>query len=198
MRRKPSGAAKSNAATTPLRHSSRSGVGRGRYWLHHPHIVPIYQIGTHESRPFFAMEWIASGNLSARLRGALPAARPAAGWLRALGQAVAHARSRGVVHRDLKPANILLDHTDQPFLTDFSLAKLLGTESDLTLTGLADELKRFLNGPPIRARPVPCSERIWRACRPRADSAASAARVRCLGCERPAANVCAVRADRLG
>lgn len=105
--------------------------------LRHPHIVQIHEVGEHEGRPFFSMELMAGGNLSNRLRGGLPAPRQAAGWLRALAGAAAHAHSRGIVHRDIKPSNILLDQADAPFLTDFGLAKLLGADSDLTLTGLA-------------------------------------------------------------
>src|SRR5262249_32827284 len=38
-------------------------------WLNHPHIVKIYEVGEHQGRPFFAMEYVSGGNLQTRLSG---------------------------------------------------------------------------------------------------------------------------------
>jgi len=105
--------------------------------LKHPNIVTIYEIGVQDGWPFFSMELVVGSNLSARLREAPPSSRQAAQWLRELADAVQHAHSRKVVHRDIKPANILIDERGAPHLTDFGLAKPLGVEFDLTLTGTA-------------------------------------------------------------
>src|SRR6185436_3819533 len=50
-------------------------------------------------------------------------------------RAVHHAHQRGVLHRDLKPGNILIDAQGEPYVTDFGLARQLGVESSLTLSG---------------------------------------------------------------
>ena len=89
--------------------------------LRHPNIVPIYEVGWHDGRPFLAMEFCASGSLADRLRdGPLPPLE-AARLLQTLAGA-AHALHRhGLVHRDLKPANVLLTADGQPLIADFGL-----------------------------------------------------------------------------
>jgi WD40 repeat protein/serine/threonine protein kinase len=76
--------------------------------VHHPNIVQLYEIGTHDGRPFLAMEWIDGGSLANRLDGKPWPPAEAAALVETLARAIHIAHGQGVVHRDLKPANILL------------------------------------------------------------------------------------------
>ena len=91
--------------------------------LSHPHIVPVYEVGTYEGQPFFSMKYIEGTTLARRLAdGPLPA-REAAELLTPVCRAIAEAHRRGVLHRDLKPSNVLIDRAGRPYVTDFGLAK---------------------------------------------------------------------------
>jgi WD40 repeat protein len=102
--------------------------------LEHPHIVRIHHVGEADGLPFFELELLPGGSLDRRLDGTpWPPAR-AARLAAQLAAAVAEAHRRGVVHRDLKPANVLLAADDAPKITDFGLAKAVGSEAGLTAT----------------------------------------------------------------
>jgi serine/threonine protein kinase/formylglycine-generating enzyme required for sulfatase activity len=103
--------------------------------LDHPAIVPIHEVGEHQGQHYFSMAFVEGQSLAKKLaEGPLPA-REAAEIVRAVAEAVQYAHDRGVIHRDLKPGNILLDKQGQPRVTDFGLAKLIESGSDLTGTG---------------------------------------------------------------
>jgi formylglycine-generating enzyme required for sulfatase activity/tRNA A-37 threonylcarbamoyl transferase component Bud32 len=102
--------------------------------LDHPHIVGVYEFGTHENLPYFALEYVGGGTVAGKLaRDGRFAPRAAADLVVKLADGIAAAHANGIVHRDLKPANILLTETGEPKVADFGLAKV--GQSDMTATG---------------------------------------------------------------
>ncbi len=115
--------------------------------LQHPNIVQVYDIGEHEGRSYFSLEYVDGGSLAQRLGGTPQQPRAAAALVQALARAVHYAHERGIVHRDLKPANVLLAACGLasspakpqaaelvPKVTDFGLARRLD-EDGQTRTG---------------------------------------------------------------
>ena len=104
--------------------------------LAHPNIVNVYDIGEADGQPFIVMEYVDGRNLKEVIReeGPLPVTR-ALDLALQTAVAVAHAHRAGIVHRDLKPQNILVTREDQVKVTDFGIARALGTAS-ATETGV--------------------------------------------------------------
>jgi len=103
--------------------------------LDHPNIVPIYEIGEHEDQHYFSMKLIKGGNLADRIGEFTKDPEATARLMATVARAVDVAHRKGIVHRDLKPANILIDEAGQPHVTDFGLAKDLGSGDGLTKSG---------------------------------------------------------------
>jgi WD40 repeat protein/tRNA A-37 threonylcarbamoyl transferase component Bud32 len=103
--------------------------------LQHPNVVQIYDVGEQSGQPYFALEFVDGGSLEQRLTGTPLAARKAAQLVETLARAVHAAHGVGIIHRDLKPANVLLTHDGLPKITDFGLAKRLGSETGQTQSG---------------------------------------------------------------
>jgi WD40 repeat protein/predicted Ser/Thr protein kinase len=103
--------------------------------LHHPNIVAIHEVGLHEGRHFFVMEFVEGRSLAQLVAHQPLPAKRAAAYLKAIAEAVHYAHERGILHRDLKPSNVLIDLEDQPHVVDFGLARRLEGDSELTVTG---------------------------------------------------------------
>jgi len=113
--------------------------------LHHPNIVTVFEVGTHDGQAYFCMEYVPGPTLAQRVHaeGPLPI-REAARIVAIIAHAVQHAHEQGVLHRDLKPSNILMSSnvgSDSgsgglaPMVTDFGLAKQFDSTESLTRTG---------------------------------------------------------------
>lgn len=98
--------------------------------LNHPNIVPVYEVGESEGRPYFSMQLIEGTTLAQRLADGPLNSREAAEILLPIARAVAEAHRHGVLHRDLKPSNILIDRAGRPWVSDFGLAKRTDHDSE--------------------------------------------------------------------
>ena len=91
----------------------------------HPHVVNIYDVVEDAAGLYVVSQYVAGGDLEARLREAPDHRLPVEEALRTadeLCQALEHAHAREVIHRDLKPGNVYLAEDGTAQLGDFGLA----------------------------------------------------------------------------
>jgi serine/threonine protein kinase len=102
--------------------------------LSHPNIVHVHDYGNYEGAPYLVMEYLPSGALKERFGNPLNP-QEALRILLPIAQALAYAHEHNIIHRDIKPGNILLTEKGLPMLSDFGIAKLIGSNEAGTLTG---------------------------------------------------------------
>ncbi|NPV67768.1 MAG: protein kinase [Anaerolineae bacterium] len=122
--------------------------------LEHPHILPVIDYGEEDFGAYLVMRYVGAGTLETRLAAGplpLPAAR---NMFSRIASALAYAHAKGVIHRDLKPGNILLDEADNPYLTDFGIARILQSATHLTRTGAAVGTPAYMAPEQWKAEPI--------------------------------------------
>ena len=95
--------------------------------LTHPNIVPIFDYGSFEEKPYLVMEFLPGKTLKEKMGNPFPY-KEAAKLVIKIARAAGFAHKHKIVHRDIKPGNILFRDEDTPLLSDFGISKL--TESD--------------------------------------------------------------------
>lgn len=91
--------------------------------LKHPGIVPVFDCGMADDKPYFAMEFVNGKQLNDYVRDNGLVVRDKLSLFAQICRVVDYAHQNGVIHRDLKPSNILIDERGQPRIVDFGLAK---------------------------------------------------------------------------
>jgi tRNA A-37 threonylcarbamoyl transferase component Bud32 len=101
--------------------------------VEHPNVVPVYDVGEHDSVLFLACRYVDGLDLREVLLrdGRLDLDRTVR-ILREAADALDAVHARDLLHRDVKPGNILIESSDRgehALLTDFGLARQLDTHS---------------------------------------------------------------------
>ena len=111
--------------------------GRLAARLDHANIVTVHEAGEDNGNYYLAMAYVEGESLDRRLQrdGMLPE-RQGMAIVRAVADALGYAWDEfQLLHRDLKPANIMLDRRGRVFLMDLGLAKSLGEDHRMTMSG---------------------------------------------------------------
>nr|WP_211194156.1 serine/threonine-protein kinase [Pyxidicoccus fallax] len=101
----------------------------------HPHVVPVYDVGTFGQQVFLAMELVEAQTLRQWLKAAPRPWRQVLALFLDAGRGLAAAHAAGVVHGDFKPENLLVGRDGRVRVTDFGLARSanpLGEETPST------------------------------------------------------------------
>ena len=103
--------------------------------MSHPNIVGMYDVGQDGDTRYIVMEYVRGVTLESLIRqnGTIRPQRAVQITLKIL-QALGHAHKNNIVHRDIKPQNILVDADGRVKVTDFGIARMVGT-STATLNG---------------------------------------------------------------
>ncbi|MFO0846311.1 MAG: protein kinase [Gemmataceae bacterium] len=166
------------ATMDPRRLTRFHNEARAAASLEHPHIVPVYGVGSERGVHFYAMKLIDGRSLAEFLRDreaeadpfrteagpTKPGARdgtardiPDHAYFKQVARigaeaadALEYAHSMGVVHRDVKPANLMLDARGHLWVADFGLART--GQGDLTMTGDVMGTLRYMSPEQALAR----------------------------------------------
>jgi serine/threonine-protein kinase len=109
--------------------------------LHHPNVVEVFDIGSHEGSYFFTMEYVRGQDLgtvisAARKRGEGLLLENALAIVIGMAEGLHHAHEMrdpsgkplGIVHRDVSPSNVLITYAGGVKVCDFGIAKAVAAQ----------------------------------------------------------------------
>lgn len=114
--------------------------------LDHPHILPVYDAGEHDGRPYLVMKYMADGQtLRTQLSGQPWPLNRTVKVITQVAEALDAAHQAGVVHRDIKPSNILVTSELRCLVFDFGIAKPFRRDDNTTGSGLIVGTPEFMS-----------------------------------------------------
>jgi hypothetical protein len=130
---------------TRFRREAQASAG-----LNHPHVVSVFDTGSHQDLHYIVMEYVEGETLGALMarEGPLPPAR-AVQIAADVAEALESAHRQDLVHRDVKPGNVMTDPEGRVKVVDFGIARAAADDT-LTQTGLVLGTAAYLS--PEQAR----------------------------------------------
>ena len=133
--------------------------------LNHPHILTVFDVGTHQGAPYLVTELLEGDTLRAVLDRPLASER-ALDYGTQIVRGLAAAHEKGIVHRDLKPENLFVTRDGRLKILDFGLARLVhaGPESEgfteaptatqMTRAGVVMGTVGYMSPEQVRGEPI--------------------------------------------
>lgn len=103
--------------------------------LNHPNIVKFFDFGHENNRYFIAMEFLKGDNLKDFIINKHLEIEQLIQLFIQIAQGLEFAHNNKIIHRDIKPANIQILPNNKVKITDFGIAKIKDSQSDLTQDG---------------------------------------------------------------
>jgi Tol biopolymer transport system component len=110
--------------------------------LHHPNVLAVYDVGSHEGSPYVVSEKLEGETLRGRLATGDLTPRKAVEHAVQIARGLAAAHERGIVHRDLKPENVFVGRDGVVKILDFGVAKLRGEPAGASEDETASQMTR--------------------------------------------------------
>ena len=110
--------------------------------LKHPNIVSMYDAMIENGRCFLVMEYVDGTSLKANCQK--ENLLPVGTVLKIIFQcakALDYAHQHSIIHRDIKPANILISKQNQVKISDFGIAKVIGTDVTVVSENITGSVK---------------------------------------------------------
>jgi eukaryotic-like serine/threonine-protein kinase len=104
--------------------------------LSHPNVVTVFDVGLADAAVFIVMEYTPGTTLERWLHASARSETEIVSAFIAAGRGLAAAHAKRLVHRDFKPENVLVSSDGQVKVTDFGLARSLGSAEKAVLSGL--------------------------------------------------------------
>ncbi len=123
-------AAMSETARARFRREAQVAAG-----LSHPNIVAVHDAGERQGQLYLVMELVEGRPFDVVARDPTVPLKSKIVMMEQVARGVAAAHAGGIVHRDLKPANILVTSSGIAKVSDFGLAHLVESTTELTKTG---------------------------------------------------------------
>lgn len=165
-----------NFALEPKRVERFRREARATARIHHPSIVPVYEVDEAEGTHYYAMEFIDGSSLDDLLAQTREAAEEkttkdsstgdpeyianAATQVALVAEGLEEAHRLGLIHRDVKPSNILVDSSGRYVLVDFGLVREEEAKT-LTLSGEMVGTLRYMSPEQVSRRRVDARSDVY-------------------------------------
>ena len=128
--------------------------------LDHPNIVPVYEIGEHESQPFYSMKLVQGESLAQHSIKISKDMVSIARIMATVARAIHYAHVRGFLHRDIKPSNIMVDTDGTAYIMDFGLSINMNCNLNLSGSGAIMGTPSYMSPEQATGQKMPLTERI--------------------------------------